>query len=147
MKVGLCSLLLPPSFQGPSEGNIHMCKPWANFEKTSIPREGYRQVHFPLASQWQSGVQLPQIWRQRELEMWPPLLSEAWSVHEGVIYRWCLWILKRQTIQCIGGSELGNGLEMDHRGAESHFSMSEFQEGEFDLGNVPGEVRVIGCLQ
>lgn len=55
--------------------------------------------------------------------MWLPPSLEAWRVCEGSmgIHHFCLWILKRCALQWIGGSELGNGFEMDARAVESHF--------------------------
>ena len=102
---------------------IHLHKPIANFEKTSVTREGGRQAHFLVAFQWQSGTLLLWSWSQGSFEMWPPPLSKAWSVCEGSmgIYHLCLQILK----MCNSVNWwlwVGDDLEIDHKATESHFS-------------------------
>lgn len=108
----------PSQLSGPPWGKmISICKPRASFEKTSITREGYKKVYFPTVDSVFMSLKPRKTWGVTAL------LLGGMKVCEGSmgIHHFCLWILKRCTIQWIGGSELGNGFEMDPRAVESHF--------------------------
>ena len=117
-----------PAFRATVREIVHLCKPSSSFERTRVARQGSRQVHFLLASQWQSGIQHPWSWSHRGFEMWPLPLSEIWSVCEGSVgIRLYLWVLKICTIQWMCGSKLGLTLRRMTKLGKSVFPILEFQ--------------------